>query len=111
MTIDRLLHDTVVLLHPGAGSDDYGNPVPTWALGAASQTVSAVVQQIGRAEQTSDRDTPASDWLLVVPAGTAISAYDRVRWQGATFEVIGKPAPWSTPRGPHHLEARIRLVE
>jgi head-tail adaptor len=111
MSLASLLSEQVIVIHPGVATDAYGNPVPSWASGAASGMVPAAVQQSGGAEQTTDRDTPVSDWLLVVPADTDLSAYDRVLWQDLTFEVVGRPAPWSTPRGPHHLEARLRLIE
>ena len=111
MSLAILLSEQVIVIHPAAATDEYGNPVAGWATGAASGMVPAAIQQIGRDEQTLDRDTPASDWLLVVPADTELSAYDRVLWQALTFEVVGRPAPWSSLRGPHHLEARLRLIE
>jgi hypothetical protein len=111
VTLAALLNRPLTIVAPGARTDDYGNPVPDWdnpiripALGYLEQTTAV--------EITLDRDTVISDWLLVVPVGTAINTLDQVDVDGITYEVVGAPWPADNPRlrVVDHIEARLRHV-
>lgn len=110
MSFDGLLTQTVALLEPAADTDDDGNPVDDW--GSATSTDSkGLLQQTSAIEVTLGRDTVISDWLLFLPADAAVDAVARVVVDGSTFEVVGRPDLVRTPRGVHHVEVRLRLVE
>lgn len=91
-------------------TDSRGNPVDTWTYGTP---ISAWLEQTEAQEVTRGRETLLSDWLLVFPdPSTAIGGRDRIQDdQGRTFEVVGPPEVVTTPRGPHHVEARLRHVD
>ena len=57
------------------------------------------------------RTGDVSGWLLQAPAGVDVRPGDRVMWRGRTFSVEGNPMPAWTPRGEHHIEVSLRLVE
>jgi hypothetical protein len=62
-------------------------------------------------ETLDGRDTVVTGWTVLLPAGTVLSAGDRIRDQhGIVFEVDGAPAVWTIPRGEHHLAVRLREV-
>jgi head-tail adaptor len=69
---------------------------------------------VGNSSQGSDttagQDTTLSDWTLLVPAGTHLTAASRVLdSEGRTFEVQGQPAR-RPDRHPRFLAAAVRLI-
>lgn len=109
MSLKRLFSQTATVVSTpfGPETDDYGNVVP----GAESRVeYPARLEETGSTEVTLDRDTVTSDWRVFLPPEAAISAYDRVEVDGEMYEVVGRPARLRTPRGVHHVEARLRAV-
>jgi len=110
--IDRLLRRPLNVLHrePG-GTDDYGNPVPgPWV----PTPVRGYLEQQATTEVVVGQDSFQADWLCVLPAGTAVAAWDRIECLdlGATFEVVGLPARPHRARNDteSHVEASCRQV-
>jgi hypothetical protein len=112
VSLESMMNQSVTVVTPGSTSDGHGNPQPNWAS-AGRATYKAWLEQTSAVEVTEGRDTVISDWLLVLPASAVINAYDRVEvGPGPTiYEVVGSPFVAPTPRGPHHIEARLRLLE
>lgn len=108
MSLRRLLtQEATVVSRPFAGVDEYGNPTMGPEVRVAYP---ARLEQTGSEEITTDRDTVISDWRIFFPPEAVISALDRVEVEGEAFEVVGRPARQRTPRGLHHVEARLRVV-
>lgn len=108
MTLQRLLGQTATLSKWTAGTEDvYGNVTVTYTDGGVWPVR---LEQTGGTETTVDEDTLISDWRLIGRADMPIGGRDRVTVDGITFEVVGPPAVQRTPRGPHHIEARLRHV-
>lgn len=104
------LPDTVTVLvnTPGA-ADVYGNATSSWADG---QTIRGWLQPTGTSEDVRNQDVVVSDWLLFTSPDAPITPLSRVRdAAGHVFEVVGLPAVHKTPRGPHHVEAKLRFVQ
>lgn len=109
MSLRSLLTQTVTVQTHTAGADDvFGNQADTFP---SSRTYRARLEQTAEDEQVVDRDTLRTDWLLILPPEAQISGRDRVVADGVTFEVVGPPAVQRTPRGPHHIEARLTVVD
>lgn len=110
MSLASLLTETLWVIPFAAGAEDeYHNPVG--AFGAAVQ-VKGRLEQSRSDEETVDRDTPISDWILYLHPDAQVSALDRIQdADGRMFEVVGTPAPQRSPRGIHHIEVRLRNVE
>lgn len=109
MSLDALLNlgCTIVRVTQDGAADEYGNPTDT-TLTAATR---CYIEQRNATENTNDRSTTSEDWLLMLPAGTAVDATDRVTVDGyGTFEVIGPPWPVRNPRADaiSHVEATVR---
>lgn len=110
MGIGRLLTRPVVLHHQQEGAlDEYGNPTVTWM----TEDTVAYVEQTTTEERVVGREVQSADWLVVLPAGTALDPEDRVEVPDvpAMFEIVGHP---SRPRRPaanteSHVEARMRI--
>lgn len=110
----HLLNQDVTIEHRAySGTNDHGAP----SLATTStETVKGYLEQ---QRSTSDasvqgrQDTSRADWLLILPAGTAIDHTDRVTVDGTTFEVID--IPWSPTRATtglaHHVELVVREVQ
>jgi head-tail adaptor len=106
----RLLRDTVDIGRAGTGTTDrYGNPVP----GADTYTtVPASVVPVQSLEDEQDRDTRLSDFLVILPSGTDVTALDRIRWRGEVFDVQGRPRLVINGRGEDdHIEVTVRREE
>jgi hypothetical protein len=105
----RLLTDQATILTRTTGSDDpYGQRTTSWV---EQPPVAARFQQQTSVETVDGRDTVVTGWMVVLAAGTPLGPGDRVRDQhGTVLAVDGTPARPTTPRGEHHVEARLREV-
>lgn len=110
MSFAALLTQTVTIIEPGTSTDTYGNEVADWGAGATTTTGPGLIQQTDATEVTVDRDTVVSNLMLFLPPDRTITALCRATEGERTFEVIGEPDLLRTPRGPHHVEARLRHV-
>jgi hypothetical protein len=91
-------------------TDRYGNRVPDWSTASRTVTFAWLEPATGK-ENTTGRDSQEWEWIMLCPASVELTGRDRVIYGGTTFEVVGPPAIRRTPRGPHHMEARLRYVE
>lgn len=68
------------------------------------------LQQRRRDEPDAQGEFSDTDWLIFLPAGTAIDTSDTVTVDGVTYEVVGDPWPARNPRTQtvSHVEASLR---
>lgn len=90
--------------------DDYGTPTRVWAADPRPRPCALQPTTLVRAssEETVGSDAQSSAWQIVLPADVQLAGVDRVEVDGVTYEVDGPPLVVRTPRGPHHVEARLR---
>lgn len=62
-------------------------------------------------EDTQERDTRVTDYLLYLPPEENIKATSEVVWKGVRHRIIGRPRLFDNLRGPHHFEIVMRAVE
>lgn len=111
MSLDTLMVHDVVVVHPGTTVTRSNDVAFDW-LTATTTASKAWVSQRSRTEDDGTRVLgQSSDWICYLPTTTEITAGDRIVWEGSLFDVVGKPNPAWTPRGLHHYEADLRLVE
>ena len=110
MTFRSLMVHPISILRAAAAADVYGNTTDNWAGATAVDTYGWVTQETA-GEDTADRDQQTRLWKLYAPADTDITGHDRVVWDTLTFDVVGPPHRAWTPRGEHHIEADLKLVE
>lgn len=110
MSLASMMTESVtVLVHTTGAEDSTGDDLPTFPDGA---TVAAYVEQTATTERIVGRDQVVSEWLFILPADTAVTEYDRLRWSGRVFAIVGEPQrPIKPGQGVHHIEARARWVE
>lgn len=79
----------------------------------SATTVRGWMQQTPRppVESLGDRDVRTSKFTLFSTQTPDMTALDRVVWDGKTFVCDGQPNHLTTPRGYHHTEANLELVE
>lgn len=110
MTFAGMLNQPLTVhLRGVTGTDQYNNEV----VGTTSSyPVEGYLEQTAATEVIVDRQTYTSDWLLVLPAGSALTAWSQVAHGSDTFEVIGPPSrPWNPrTRSEHHVEARLKAT-
>ena len=110
MSLTGLLARPATILRAVTAEDRYGNTVLDWS-DPASTPVRGWLAQSSGTEDRDRRDAAVSTWVFVMPAGTDVTALDRVHIDPVTYELAGPPNEAWTPRGPHHIEATLRLVE
>lgn len=120
MSLAGLLCHEVTILRPATTTDRYGDQVAT-LTGARRWTSPARVVQTDRAEnstgrrvltaQHETRQARITDWLCYLPAGTDVTALDRIVWNGLTFEVRGVPNRAPDRRSEHHVECDLTRVD
>lgn len=110
MTVEALMVRDVTILSAASSTDRYGNPTNDWAAATSTATKGWLAQQ-ARDEVLGNRDAQTSGWVVYLPAGTVIDGSDRVVVDGQTFEVDGPPNRAWSPRGEHHVEAALNVVE
>jgi hypothetical protein len=111
MSFDDMLVRDVTILHAATVVDGYGEPALSWA----NPTSTATQGWLGQREETEPQSagrtavTVVRD-VLQLPAGTVITARDRVVIDGVTYEVDGQPRNVWTPRGSHHVRVNLTAV-
>lgn len=86
---------TVTLLRAGSKPADYGNTTEAdWSNPGSTDVPGCSVQPAPADEFTIDRDTFLTRWVVYLPAGTDVTASDRVLWQGDTYDVDGEVLRW-----------------
>lgn len=108
--IDRLFTQIVTVQTRSTGvADDYGNPTEAWSAGVQYP---ARIEHADSIEANGDQLVVASRYRAFLPPDAAIGAGDRVvDSDGITYEVDGVPVKQRTPRGPHHIDARLILTD
>jgi head-tail adaptor len=82
-----------------------------WDTTTKTTTKGWLDQLTGLEQQSGTRDTAVSTFKLFLPAGTDVTADDRVTVDDTTFDVEGPPASFWQPYGEHHLEVSLRRVD
>lgn len=106
--IGALLTRSIDLLAPATSIDAYGNTVREYAT---TTTVRGWLHRIAASDDLINRDAEIGDWILVLPAGTTITGDYRVQVDDVTYEIVGAVYTAHTPTGPHHIEARLKVVD
>lgn len=110
MTLIGLLTQTAtVKTAPGTTTDVRGNAQVDWSA-AATATYPCRLEPMSSAEEGYDRYTEVAEMRLFLPPSAALTGRDRVAVSGVTYEVIGTPLVEQAPRGPHHIEAHLRVI-
>jgi len=78
----------------------YGDTVPDWS-GTLTQTVvkGCDVQPGTTQEYLIGRDNVLVAWTVFVPGRVDVTEFDRVLFNGRTYEVYGHPAEWDSYSG------------
>ena len=110
MSLVKLLNQPLTLITTGTTVDEYGDSVIS---NGSSVTVLGYLEQIQTEENMLDRDTVANEFQAYLPVGTSVSAYDRIGFNGQTFEVMGAPWQVYNPRtgAVSHLQLKVKVVE
>jgi hypothetical protein len=87
--------ETVTLLRRVlAGQDSDGND--EWST-VETDVAGCAVWPRGSSELVQGRDTVIVGLAILLPAGTAVAASDRLRVRGDLYEVDGQPGSWQSP--------------
>lgn len=109
MSFTSLLVRPVTIITAGTRTDAYNDSQLDWGAATSASTVGWLAQQ-SSFENLDGRNTTSSTLVLALPAGTAITARNRVEIEGTTYELTAEPVRAWTPRGEHHIEAQLQLV-
>lgn len=109
----RLMIHTLVVVRPAAVV--HGTYGTSWDYGSSAtrSTITGWIEQNNRSESFAGaRDLIDQDWTLFTNHAD-VDANDRVEWPASTkaFTVHGPPEPVHSPRGRHHTQATLRIVE
>ena len=112
--MSSLYEQSIVIVRPGYGEDEYGNEKPDWGPAATRIPVDQVNVQPsgGSTEDTDDKQVTVTGWLLISAPGTMpdLRETDRVEFDGLVLEVTGKVGRWPVPAGVRHVEAQLKEV-
>jgi hypothetical protein len=110
--IEQLFTRKVTVLSGTEVPSGYGNATKLdWTNPTPRQTVGWLGPYSGEAENALDRDQQMADATLYLPAGDPITALNRVQIDGVIYQVTGTPSPPFSPRGAHHVEVDLKVVE
>lgn len=110
MSLTSLLIHDVTIITPIDVENRYGGTDRSWE-GATEVEVKGWISQRSTSEVIVGREAQISEWVLFLHPDATITGLDRVRWNATTFEAAGEPLPAWTPRGQHHIEVPLRLVD
>lgn len=106
------LRDTATILRATVGAGGYAgeDDAADWSDPSEIE-VPCSIQPGSSREADQDRpDFVVADWVGYFPAGTDLTAADRVAWRGRTFTVDGEVALWVHGASEHHLEVPLKRV-
>lgn len=88
--------ETVTRLRATTTTDEYHNALEDWSAPAELEIVTlAPAEPRPSGEFTPDaRNAVTSGWTLYLPAGSDVTALDRMRVRGEVYPVQGEPADW-----------------
>lgn len=109
MTLGNLLVRSVTIHTAGTRTDTYGNTVPDWTT-STNVTVGGWLAYLNGIEVLDGRTATSTTLALTIPAGTTITAADRVTIDGLTYDVNAEPMSAWTPRGEHHIQCVLVAV-
>lgn len=112
MSLARLMNQPLTIQKVGGTAvDEYGNAI-AGALGSPIPAVGYLAQR-QTVETLNDRDTIVSTWEAFMPAGSNIGAFDRINFNGQSFEVSGEPWQVYNPRTQtvSHLQMSLTVVK
>lgn len=105
----RLRPHTVTVVRAPLTTDRYGNEQRDWS-NATRTDYRAWIEHRSGDEETEDRDTAVTQWLLILPRTADIVYTDRVEYGSRVFEVVSLPDTKHTPRGVSHIECTLRYT-
>lgn len=111
MSFSSLLVQSVTILRAGVIVDRYGSSIPDWDNPSEASSRAWIAHRESTEDNDEGRNGRSSDWVAFLPPDATVDALDRVQWNGYTFEVVGLPKPAWSPRGLHHYEVDLRLVQ
>ena len=110
MSLTGLLVHDITIVRAGSTTDRYGATEKDWDNPTETEVKGWLTQASGTEDRSDGREAQVGSWLLYLPVDTDIVGGDRVTWGSTTFEVDGPPQRAWTPRGEHHVEARLLVV-
>lgn len=110
MTISTLFCHQVRIVRAGSTTDRYQNTAKDWTS-VRRRTSPARVVQRSRVEVGDGREARVTGWVCYLPAGTQVTALDRIEWDGNTYEIKGEPNAAFDRHQEHHIELDLELAE
>lgn len=104
---------TITRLRAPLVADEYGTPASMrdWDNAVETSIAGCFVQPLSSDERTDGREASIERMQLFAPVGTSLEAADRVRFDGALYEIVGPGRVWtSVLGGTDHVEATLRRV-
>jgi hypothetical protein len=108
--IEKFFVRDVEILTAATTTDRYGDTVLSWTSPTVEDTKVWLAQNSATEPQGEGRDPLVTDLVLFLPTGTTIDGRNRVRIDGTTYTVEGRPRDAWTPGGSHHLEVNLQEV-
>lgn len=110
---DDLLTRNVTIQTASTTVDRYNNTILDWTAPTETPAKAWIAQLKKRsfgAEDFTQRDAVTTSLIAFFSPDTPITAYDRVVFDGAAYDVDGAPDIAWTPAGAHHIEVHLGLL-
>jgi hypothetical protein len=81
--------------------NERGSLIPDWSQPPRSSVsvTGCSVQPNGSTEDTQSRQNVRTSWVVYMPPGGPVGAFDAVRIRGVLCLIVGQPEHWLDPRG------------
>lgn len=90
--------ETVTRLRASSAQDEYGNVIRSWATPTSLSIPGCAVATGGTFEPSQDaRNAVVSDFDILDPSNSDVTAVDRVSVRGLVCEIVGRPFAWRSP--------------
>lgn len=109
MIPERLLNRTLTWQRPTAAADRYGDDRDDWTTPTTS-SITGRIDQLATDEVVDETRDLAAAGRVLFTNEVGIGARHRIVDGTLVYEVDGIPAVVDDPFGPHHVEARLRLI-
>ena len=108
MIPERLMTRSLTWIEPTFGADAYGDATePTYGVGTP---ITGRIDPITTTEVDDQTRAISASTRLLITNATGISSKARIVDGTTVYEVDGLPAVLDDGVGPHHTEARLRVI-
>lgn len=111
MSLLSMMTDSVTIVKPAYITDEFGDTIKDWTTATRINT-KGWMSHGSTTEINGGQETSITVWRVYLKDNANVNRFDRIEYDGDTFEIQGKPIKAKRPGSTtHHIECTLNLIE